>query len=171
MTERLGWIPTFAGMTSNSQQREAELALVGINRRKFGALPLVRAAAEPARRWFGELSGDPLALDLPRIEAAAAWAVELRLMFDRATVTGGESARQAAWRALVAQVSASQDATDLEPFKRLADAIARWEPAVRELALATGMAVTALGTGPDHVPALRDQVPAACRRRCRTLAS
>ncbi|HEX2688057.1 MAG TPA: DUF4011 domain-containing protein, partial [Kofleriaceae bacterium] len=40
------------------------------------------AAAEPARRWFGELGGNPVALDLPKIDAAVGWAAELRRAFD-----------------------------------------------------------------------------------------
>ena len=65
------------------------------------------AAAGPARRWFGELGGDPLALDLARIDAAVSWAAELRLAFDAVEVGRGEAGRATAWRALVAQVAAS----------------------------------------------------------------
>ncbi|HEU4726753.1 MAG TPA: DUF4011 domain-containing protein, partial [Kofleriaceae bacterium] len=61
-------------------------------------------AAGPARRWFGELGGDPLALDLARIDAAVGWAAELRRAFDAVEVGGGDAGRAAAWRALVAQV-------------------------------------------------------------------
>jgi hypothetical protein len=120
----------------------------------------LRFADSPVRRWFGALAGDALALELDKVEAAAAWAVELRRAFDRATIGGGELGRAAAWRALVAQVAAAPDATELGPFARLADAVARWEPALAELALATGIAASALGVGPDHLPALRDQVSA-----------
>ncbi|HTR49150.1 MAG TPA: DUF4011 domain-containing protein, partial [Kofleriaceae bacterium] len=123
------------------------------------------AVDAPSRRWLGELAGDhPLALPLPRIEAAAAWATELRRAFDRATVAGGDTGRQTAWRALVGIVSAhptlldDSAASELAPFARLADAVARWEPALAELAAATGIAAARLGAGRDHLPALRDQV-------------
>src|SRR5436309_5302020 len=65
------------------------------------------AAAEPARRWFGELGGDPLTLDLERIDVAVGWAAELRRAFDAVDVANGDAGRAAAWRALVAQVAAS----------------------------------------------------------------
>ena len=58
------------------------------------------AAAEPARRWFGALGGDPLALDLPAIEGAVGWAAELRRAFDAVEVRGGDAAgppRGARW--------------------------------------------------------------------------
>jgi hypothetical protein len=128
----------------------------------------LRAAEEPARRWFGELAGDALAIDLERIEAATAWAAELRRAFDRVTVIGGEAARLAAWRALVAQVAASPDPAELGPFSRLAGAVARWEPAIAELALATGIPASALGAGSDHLLALGEQV-AALRAASATL--
>jgi very-short-patch-repair endonuclease len=125
------------------------------------------AAAAPARRWFGALGGDPLALDLARIDAAVGWAAELRLAFDAVAVAvaRGGSARDAAWRALVAQVAAhpAGDAAtggELAPFARLADAVRRWRPALAALAEATGIAEAALGAGDDHLAALRGQVAA-----------
>jgi hypothetical protein len=129
------------------------------------------AAAEPARRWFGELGGDPLALDLDKVEAALAWASELRRAFDQLTTSGGEAGRISAWRALIAQVAAGPtlpslaalDRGDLVPFARLADAVARWEPAVTELATATGIPHALLGAGHDHVAVLRTQIDALAR--------
>ncbi|HEY1557130.1 MAG TPA: DUF3320 domain-containing protein [Kofleriaceae bacterium] len=124
------------------------------------------AVAEPARRWLGELAAHPLVIDLPRVDAAAAWAVELRRAFDRASVAGGDTGRNAAWRALVGMVSAQAGrvdesaASELAPFARLADAVARWEPALAELAGATGIAAARVGAGRDHLPALREQVAA-----------
>lgn len=121
------------------------------------------AAAEPAGRWFGDLAGEPLTLDLAKIEDAVAWGTELRRAFDQVTVAFGETGKQAAWRALVAQVAASpatngeRPAVELAPFARLAAAVTRWEPAVAELATITGIAPALLGHGPDHLAALRDQ--------------
>ena len=119
------------------------------------------AAAEPATRWFGAMAGDPLTLDLGKLEAALAWTIELRKAFDQITVTFGEPGRQTAWRALVAQVAASVDNQhELLAFAKLGDAIARWEPALVELAVATGIPAAHLGAGPDHVMALRTQIDA-----------
>ncbi len=123
------------------------------------------AAAEPARRWFGELGGDPLALELGALDAAVGWAAELRRAFDAVEVGGGEAGRAAAWRALVAQVAAQAAGPppDLAPFGRLAGAVARWKPALAALAGATGIDPTGLGRpGPaaDHLAALRDQIEA-----------
>jgi very-short-patch-repair endonuclease len=122
------------------------------------------AAAEPAKRWFGELGGDPLMLDLAKVDAAVSWAGELRKAFDAVDVAGGEPGRAAAWRALVAQVAAtpaSADATG-EPvaFARLASAVARWSPALAALASAVGIDAAVLGAGDDHVQALRERVEA-----------
>ncbi|NVB81783.1 MAG: DUF4011 domain-containing protein, partial [Kofleriaceae bacterium] len=120
------------------------------------------AAAEPAKRWFGELGGElTLTMDLAKIDAAVAWGVDLRRAFDQLSVTGGEPGRQAAWRALVAQVSASPASSstiELAPFARLAAAVGYWEPAVTEVAAATGIPKAQLGAGTDHIAALRDQV-------------
>ncbi|HEU4611583.1 MAG TPA: DUF4011 domain-containing protein, partial [Kofleriaceae bacterium] len=98
-------------------------------------------AAESAARWFGDLGGDPLTLDLAKIEDAVTWGVDLRRAFEQLAVTGGESGKQAAWRALVAQVAASpasdeRPAVELAPFSRLAVAVARWQPALAELSTA-----------------------------------
>ena len=127
----------------------------------------LESAAEPARRWFGELGGDPLKLDLDKLEAAIAWASELRRAFDQVAVSGGEAGRQTAWRALIAQVVApttsALEHTDLTAFARLADAVSRWEPAVAELATATGIAPAILGAGHDHLGALRTQIDALHR--------
>ncbi len=117
------------------------------------------AAAEPATRWFGALAGDPLTLDLGELEAALAWAAELRKAFDSVTVAFGEPGRQTAWRALVAQVAASPDTQhDLLAFAKLADAVSCWEPAMAELAAATGIPLVLLGTGTDHLMVLRGQI-------------
>jgi hypothetical protein len=67
------------------------------------------AADAPARRWFGELGGDPLSLDLDAVERAATWGADLRRAFDRVTIAGGDTGRQTAWRALVAQVAAGPE--------------------------------------------------------------
>jgi len=126
------------------------------------------AAAEPARRWFGELGGDPLHLDLAKVEAAVAWAGELRKAFDAVDVTGGEAGRTAAWRALVAQVAATPavttgDATgsgDASAFALLASTVARWIPALSQLASAVGIDASILGAGDDLVSALRERIDA-----------
>ncbi|HSN29710.1 MAG TPA: hypothetical protein VLT45_25660, partial [Kofleriaceae bacterium] len=117
-------------------------------------------AAEPAKRWFGAMAGDVLALDLAAIENAAAWGAELRRAFEALTISGGDAGRQAAWRTLVALVSAQADADsgELAPFARAATAVDRWQPALVELAASTGIALADLGAGPDHLGALRDQL-------------
>ncbi len=129
------------------------------------------AAAEPARRWFGELGGDPLALDLAAIEKAVQWGVDLRRAFDSVEVVGARSSgvaidpedpsthpsndpvRQAAWRSLVAQVAAPSvdDARDGEDgsdasfaaFARLSEATSRWLAALDDLVRATGIELRA----------------------------
>ena len=119
------------------------------------------AASEPARRWFGDLvSADLLAAPLASLEAAVTWAGELRRAFDQVTVHGGETARQAAWRALVAQVAATPGETgsELRSFATLATATARWRAAHAALATATGIAESALGSGAEHLVQLRDQL-------------
>ncbi|MEO8550593.1 MAG: hypothetical protein ABI678_11490, partial [Kofleriaceae bacterium] len=118
------------------------------------------AASEPAARWFGMLAAsDLMALDLPRLEAALAWTSELRKAFEQVSVTFGEPGRQTAWRALVALVAAiHDDQHDLLAFAKLGDAVLRWEPALSELATATGISPVHLGAGPDHVMALRTQI-------------
>lgn len=131
----------------------------------------LRAAAEPAKRWFGELSADDLdRLELARIDAGVKWAADLRKAFDATEVAGGEPGRTTAWRALVAQVAATPDADATTPatFARLAECVARWTPALDALAEVTGIERTALGavaavprgtsTGGDHLSALRDQI-------------
>ena len=122
------------------------------------------AAAEPAKRWFGELGGDPLALELDTLDAAVGWVAELRKAFDAVDLAGGESGRATAWRALVAQVAASPGAAsgsgDLVPFARLAEAVARWRPAIAILVDAVGIEATVLGAGDDHLSALRERVEA-----------
>ncbi len=128
----------------------------------------LQAAAEPARRWFGELAGDPLTIAVEPLEAALAWAAELRGAFDRVSIAGGESARQTAWRALVAQVTVTtgagrNDRADLVPFARLADAVARYQPAVVVLGEATGIPLVHLGAGHDHLAVVRTQVDALAR--------
>ncbi|HMG54270.1 MAG TPA: DEAD/DEAH box helicase, partial [Kofleriaceae bacterium] len=123
------------------------------------------AATGPARRWFGELGGDPLGLDLARIDAAVGWAAELRLAFDAVEVARGGTGRAAAWRALVAQVAASaagdaSAAGELAAFARLAGAVGRWRPALAALAEATGIDEAALGAGADHMEALGARIEA-----------
>ncbi|MBV8759502.1 MAG: hypothetical protein JO257_19600, partial [Deltaproteobacteria bacterium] len=117
-------------------------------------------AAEPAKRWFGAMAGDVLALDLAAIENAAAWGTELRRAFDALMIAGGDAGRQAAWRTLVALVSAQGDADtgELAPFARAAAAVDRWQPALAELSAATGIALAEVGAGADHLTALRDQL-------------
>ena len=118
------------------------------------------AAAEPAKRWFGELhTADVKALDLTAIDAAVKWCTELRRSFDAVAVAGGEPGRSTAWRAVVAQVACSVDAAEATTaFKRLADGVFRWTSALAALAAATGIDAAALGTGDDHLAALREQV-------------
>ncbi|MBS1121940.1 MAG: putative helicase, partial [Deltaproteobacteria bacterium] len=121
----------------------------------------LEAAAEPARRWFGELGGDPLALELAKIDAAVGWSSELRRAFDAVDVIGGDAGRNAAWRALVAQVAAGPGPSaggDLATaFGRLAVAVARWVPSLAGLAEATGIDRAQLGAGDDHLVALRER--------------
>ncbi|MDB4963878.1 MAG: helicase related protein [Myxococcales bacterium] len=121
------------------------------------------AAAEPAKRWFGDLGGDPLALDLERLDAAVGWAAELRKAFDATDVIGGEQGRQAAWRSLVAQVAAgpagsNDSAMFARLFTPLADAVTRWIPALARLADAVGIDPQTLSAGDDHLAALRERV-------------
>lgn len=118
------------------------------------------AATEPAKRWFGELGGDPLGLELDKIDAAVGWAAELRRAFDAVEVGGNEAARTAAWRALVAQVAAVPgDSVELPPvFARLADAVARWQRALDVLARDTGIPRAHLADGADHLAVLREQL-------------
>ena len=119
----------------------------------------LEAAAEPARRWFGDLGAHPLALDLDAIDAAVAWGADLRRAFDRIAVAGGEVGRQAAWRALVAQVAAAPDSpADVRPFARVAEAVVRWSATLAELADATGIVPALLGAGADHLATLREQL-------------
>ncbi len=117
-------------------------------------------AAEPAKRWFGELGGDPLALELDKIDAGVGWAAELRRAFDAVEVTGNDATRTAAWRALVAQVAAVPgDSVELPPiFARLADAVARWQRALDVLARDTGIPRAHLAGGADHLAVLREQL-------------
>jgi very-short-patch-repair endonuclease len=145
----------------------------------------LQGAAEPARRWFGDLGGDPLALEISKIDAAVGWASDLRKAFDAVDVIGGDAGRDAAWRSLVAQVAAGPTTSagngrseglppplppgdrrcqapaglppDLAIFGRLAEAVARWVPALAALAEATGIDRTALGAGDDHLAALRER--------------
>jgi len=125
------------------------------------------AAQEPARRWFGSLSGDALSLDLGALDRAAAWGIELRRAFDATPIAFGEVGRLAAWRALVAQVAASLDDRGGEPlgaasehamFSELARAVAEWNAALRELATTSGIASALLETGSDHLRTLRERV-------------
>ena len=119
------------------------------------------AAAEPAKRWFGELHTDDIEkLDLSRIDAAVKWAAALRKAFDATDVIGGEPGRTTAWRALVAQVAATPDAGALTTnvFARLAEGVVRWAPAIEALADVTGIDHTAIGAGDDHLAALREQI-------------
>ena len=121
------------------------------------------AAAEPARRWFGELGGDPLALDLARLDGAVGWAAELRRAFEAVEIAHGDAGRAAAWRALVAQVAANPPAEspgggELASFARVADAVARWQPALGALAEATGIDAVTLGAGADHLAALGERI-------------
>jgi very-short-patch-repair endonuclease len=116
-------------------------------------------AREPAARWFGALGGDPLALDLDQLDAAVAWASDLRRAFDAVEVAFGDPGRQSAWRALVAQVAgaATEGDGDLAAFAKLAEAVARWAPALSSLAEVTGIPEDDLAAGDDHLPALAER--------------
>ena len=124
------------------------------------------AATEPAKRWFGEVGGDPLALDLSRLDGAVGWAADLRKAFDAVELTETalgtqrEQQRAAAWRALAAQVAAAPSAStsELAPFARLAAVVARWLPALATLSTTIGIDPVALGAGDDHLAALRERV-------------
>ena len=116
-------------------------------------------AREPAVRWFGALGGDPLALDLDQLDAAVAWASELRRAFDAVEVAFGDPGRQSAWRALVAQVSgaATEGDGDVAALAKLAEAVARWAPALTALAEVTGIPEDDLSAGDDHLAALAER--------------
>ncbi|MGE0550415.1 MAG: DUF3320 domain-containing protein [Kofleriaceae bacterium] len=125
----------------------------------------LHAAAEPAKRWFGDLGAggsDLIELDLEKLDAAVTWSAELRRAFDAVQLTGGEGARILAWRALVALVAGGPSETtgsvDLAPFTRVAMAVARWTPALDKLSRTVGITVEALGAGDDHLPALQERV-------------
>ncbi len=118
------------------------------------------AAAEPAKRWFGELTRDPLELDIDAVENAVKWGVDLRRAFDALEIAGNEKDREVAWRALVAQVAASTnrdtDEAGLAAFRRLADAVTRWLPALVDLGEATGIDLRA-ENAPDHLAMLAER--------------
>ena len=118
-------------------------------------------ATEPARRWFGELAGSSGGLELDKLEAALRWVANLRRAFEAVEIAGGDVGRTAAWRSLVAQVAAnpgSEHGADLARFSALANAVARWFPALAELAEATGIDRAELGRGGgDHVGTVRDR--------------
>ncbi len=141
------------------------------------------AAAEPAKRWFGDVGGDPLTLDLAKLDDAVSWSAELRRAFDALEVIGGAAGRESAWRALVAQVAANPAtsktaestpattdgdasavgagmAIDAPIFAKIAEAVARWSPALAALGDATGIPVAALAAGEDHLVALRERIDA-----------
>jgi very-short-patch-repair endonuclease len=127
----------------------------------------LQGAAEPAKRWFGELGHDPAALELDKIDSAVVWAADLRRAFDAVDVIGGDGGRNAAWRSLVAQVAANPTGSvvtpigpapaDLAVFANLAEAVARWVPALAALAEATGIDRAELGAGDDHLATLRER--------------
>ncbi len=146
-----------AGQLLTDEAAVAALEAVVAERACRAAL---EGAAEPARRWFGELGGDPLGLALARVDAAVGWAAELRKAFDAVEVAGGEGGRAAAWRALVAHVAAGPEASegDLAVFARVAAGVRRWLPAVTQLADVVAIDAAALVAGDDHVAALRDRV-------------
>ncbi|MGE3544837.1 MAG: DUF3320 domain-containing protein, partial [Kofleriaceae bacterium] len=123
------------------------------------------AAAEPARRWFGDLGAtavDVTDLDLEKLDAAVNWSAELRRAFDGVQLGGGEGARILAWRSLVALVAGGPSETtgsvDLAPFTRVAMAVARWMQALERLSNTIGITVEALGAGDDHLPAVQERV-------------
>jgi very-short-patch-repair endonuclease len=132
------------------------------------------AAAEPAKRWFGNVGGDPLTLDLAKLDDAVSWSAELRRAFDALDVIGGAAGRESAWRALVAQVAANPGtnkpagaetsavsaglAIDAPIFAKIAEAVARWSPALAALGDATGIPAATLAAGDDHLVALRERV-------------
>lgn len=149
------------------------------------------AAAEPAKRWFGDVGGDPLTLDLGKLDDAVSWSAELRRAFDALEVIGGAAGRESAWRALVAQVAANPStsgatsaaateikanadasraadasavraglAIDAPIFAKIAEAVARWSPAISALGAATGIASDTLAAGEDHLVALRERIDA-----------
>lgn len=116
----------------------------------------LESAAEPARRWFGELAGSTLALDLEAIDRASKWGAELRTAFDAVEVLSGDAGREAAWRALVAHVAAGPgDDIAIEVLARLGRDVARWAAALDALAVATGIPHRD-DTG-DHLAKLAEQ--------------
>ncbi|HEY0194558.1 MAG TPA: DUF4011 domain-containing protein, partial [Kofleriaceae bacterium] len=153
-----------AAMPGLLETDEAAIAALESVIAERAARAALSSAAEPAKRWFGELGGAPLALDLAKIDAAVGWAGELRKAFDAVDISFGEAGRAAAWRALVAQVAASQGdapaAAELARFVTLADAVARWQPALAALVEATGIDAVSLGAGDDHLTALAERIEA-----------
>ena len=95
------------------------------------------------------------ALDLDEVDAALWWARELRAAFDAVPVDGS---RDAAWRALVAQVcaphvaialraDAGADSTADAAFADAASAVDAWHKAVATLAEAAGIDAAAIDRG------------------------
>ena len=136
---------------------------------------LLGEAATSARRWFGQLAGrdvteslDLDGLDLDEVDAALTWARELRAAFDAVPILGS---RDAAWRALVAQVSAparggagdgvldTPASEQFEPlFGQAAAAVDAWQRALARLAELIGVDAGALDGDRGHLAALIDQV-------------
>jgi hypothetical protein len=134
---------------------------------------LLGEAAGPARRWFGQLAArdandlpDLDALELDQVDAALWWARELRAAFDAVPIAGS---RDAAWRALVAQVCAPHaSATRVDAPVELVDpefadaaaAVDAWQKALAGLADAAGVDPAVIDGDRGHLAALADQVAA-----------
>ncbi|MCE9575855.1 MAG: DUF4011 domain-containing protein, partial [Deltaproteobacteria bacterium] len=111
----------------------------------------VRRALDQAKplaaRWLGALAPVDGAADLAAIDRAIAWASELRAAFD-AVAIGATPAdrvgREAAWKALVAQVVAAVPAADDVLLARSAQAFTAWQAAVARLAEVAGVALAGL---------------------------
>jgi very-short-patch-repair endonuclease len=78
-------------------------------------------------------------------------------VFDAVDVIGGESGRETAWRALVAQVSASPgEGIGNDVFGRLGREVVRWQASLTELVAATGIKLAADDIG-DHLALLAER--------------
>ena len=132
-----------------------------------------QAAAEPARRWFGDLGGQPLALDLAGIEAAGTWCAELRRAFEQLTIAGGEQrspggvarARRAGRRAGERDRRRARAVLRGCPMRSRAGS-----PRSSSSSTATGIALAELGAGADHLASLREQIAMLASQSARSRA-
>src|SRR5436853_298113 len=74
----------------------------------------------------------------------------------RSSSAGPAASRRSATSRCAAAAGRGPSTDDLAAFRGPADAVARWQPALVELAAATGIAGP--GAGDDHLAALRDDL-------------